>query len=157
MDGERGVTEPIEHVIDRLIEVGSPSSDTSLEGFVIDADHAIFMSHALTNSRVQITGDLRVLLAIDTTVSATTEKLQDVSRALRDVWAELAYKSFQASTITWYREATILRFATYSEQFGMFVTGRIVASGGPYADLAHRFEQDFGKLHGPLPSLPTRD
>jgi hypothetical protein len=151
------VTQPIESVIDRLIEVGSPSSGHDLEGFVADADHAIFMSHALTDSRVRLAGDSRALLAIDTTVSATTEKLQDVSRALRDVWAELAYKSLQASAITWYREATILRFATYAEQFGMFVTGRIVASGGPYAQLVDRFERDFGKLSGPLPSLPTPD
>ena len=151
------MVEPIEPVIDRLIETAAPSSGADLDGFALDADYALFECAAIADRRLRTTDDPRCLVIIEASVSETVADLQEVGRALRIVWARLAYQDFQACTSVRYREATVLRFVTYLARGNLFVTGCLVASGGPYARLVDRFERDFQKLDGSLPRLSELD
>ena len=149
------VTLLIDSVIDGLMATAAPSSGDNLSGFVLDADHDLFeLSSIFTDRRIRITDDPSCLVVIEATVSDSVETIQAVSQALRTLWIGLAYADFQASRTVPYREATVLRFATYMARGNLFVTGRIVAGGGPYSNLAEEFERRFGKLSGPLATLP---
>ena len=151
------MVELIDAVIDGLIATAHPSSGANLSGFAMDMDHALYMAKELAEFRIRRTDGPRCLLIVEATVADEAERLPDVSRALGRIWTDTAYAGFQASACVRYREATVLRFATHLASANLFVTGRIVAAGGPYTALVDRFERTFRKLSGPLPPLPALD
>jgi hypothetical protein len=143
----------IDAVIEHLLAIAAPSSGENMLGFVIDLDHALFERPDLTEPHIRATDDPRCLVVAETAVGDSVQSLQEIAAALRDVWDGIAYKDFEASSCVWYEEATVLRFATCLERGHLFVTGRIVVSGGPYPMLVESYNRDFGWLRGPLPSL----
>lgn len=144
----------IEGVIAAVRANSQPSFGDNLLGFSIDADHYVAESGVLVDVDVRTTRDAECLVDVRATVADHVQSLQEVSSALREAWTPLAYSDLQATSCIWYREATVLRFVTAMHDPGLFVTGRIIARGGPQPRLVERFLKDFGALHGPLPSLP---
>jgi hypothetical protein len=146
----------IERVIEAIASDGYPSSGDSLARFATDAEHHLSKSGMLEDVDVDQTGEAKCLLAIRATVTGRARTLQDVSTALRQAWAALGYSDFQAASCTWYSDATVLRFVTGIASQRTFVTGEIVARGGPYEKLVETFEHDFGDVHGGLSPMPGK-
>ncbi|MGB2718033.1 MAG: hypothetical protein WBC51_27850 [Vicinamibacterales bacterium] len=144
----------IEAVIQAVRGQGQPSSGDNLAGFAIDADHYVAEGGALVDVDVRTTDRPECLVEVRATVADHVQSLQDVASALREAWTSLAYSDLQATSCGWYREATVLRFVTAMQRPALFVTGRIVARGGPQERLVERFIRDFSALHGQLPHLP---
>jgi hypothetical protein len=148
-------------MIERIIQIvttGSyPSAGDTLARFATDASHYLSQSGVLEDIDVQQTDEPLRLFEIRATVSAKARTLQEVSTTLRQAWTALAYTEFEASSCERYEDGTILRFVSAKrEGGGQFVTGEIVAQGGPYAQLAERFEHEFGDMHGGLAPMPRR-
>ena len=143
-----------ESVISEVVSTASASSGDNLTGFVYDAEHYLSENEVLVDVSVRRTAEPRCLLVIDARVTDKATTLQDVASTLREAWVSLAYAEFEASSCAWYREATLLRFVTVMSGPRLFVTGRVIASGGPYDRLVERFVREFGELHGPLDSVP---
>jgi hypothetical protein len=148
----------IERVI-QMVSTGSyPSSGEGLARFATDAQHYLSQGGILEDVEVDPTDEPTRLLAIRATVTSRAQTLQDVSRTLRQAWTALAYAEFEASSCEWYEDGTILRFVTAMRQGGgVFVSGEVIAQGGPYAQLVERFEHDFGDMHGGLAPMPKRE
>jgi hypothetical protein len=146
----------IERVIQMLVADGYPSSGDKLAGLSVDAEHYLSQSGILEEVSVRQTGEPECLLAIQATVTSRAQSLQDVSTTLRRAWAALASSAFEASSCAWYQDATVLRFVTVMKG-GVFVSGEVVAQGGPYAQLVEKFEHEFGDMHGGLGPRPKRE
>jgi hypothetical protein len=94
--------------------------------------------------RVQRTDDPSCLLRINLVAFATTPTLQKISAALRQAWAKLVYFGFEASMIEQYRDATVMRFVTATENGGLCVTGEVIASSPAHEQLVLQYEEGFG-------------
>lgn len=143
----------IERVIDLVCQNARPGSGTNLEGFVTDADFYLWKSGFLDAIRVRQTDRPQRMLEIEATVTDKAQSLQEVAWALREAWTNLAYADFEASSCRWYREGTVLDFVTIMRERGVFVTGRMFATGTSQAELVARFVRDFGPMYGELQSL----
>ena len=86
------------------------------------------------------------MIEIEAVLAEGVDSLQAVANQLKGLWDVLAYNCFEASSIEWYREATILRFVTVNKSEGYYLTGKVRVSGGPYPKLAESFQQHFGEL-----------
>ena len=145
----------IENLIVRIAREFPASSGDNLDGFVMDADCYFSQQDAFASAQVERgVGPLSVV-NISIILAESVQSLQQVARALEAAWTETRYKHFAASGITWYREATVLRFVTVVSDESYFISGTATASGPRYADLVQAFERDFGSMHGPLPSTES--
>ena len=89
-----------------------PSSGDNLTGFLMDADHFFSEHWAFATVDVRRREDVTSLLNVTLSISERVQSLQDLSHALGDVWRSIAYQHFEASSVTWFREATVFRFVT---------------------------------------------
>jgi hypothetical protein len=133
----------IEQVIRVVVSNASMSFGDDLTGFVIDADHALEGEATFENVQIARTDRRESLLEITATVPAGMTTLQDVANALRRAWEFMAYSELQATSVAWFREATVMRFVTASSRGQLCVTGRILVTAPHYDQLVSRFEQDF--------------
>lgn len=132
----------IENLIDMLTTTGSPASEEWLVGgWIVNAKDALAHSKELVKSQVQVTTASRCIVRIKAKVSESTASIQDVNKGLKSAWAAgMAYKYFQATNCTWYKEAMVLRFATMLSDDAPYITGSIVVDGARYASLASLYE-----------------
>lgn len=143
----------IEKVIEELVATLPPPDRSNRLGFHWDLASALERCSALREPSVSVTPDPRRIFDVRATVAQSVPSLQDLARELERVLDVVQYLDFRTSSIVWFREATVARFAT-SPGAGLYlVTGRIEVSGGPYSRLVERFEYDFDE-DGPLPTLP---
>lgn len=143
----------IEEVISSVIENMRSSSNDVSEGFFLDVDHFLEECQALQSVQVESSSDPRSLVVATAEVDPSVDSIQDLTFALKEVWAAIAYLHFEATSIQWFKEATVLRFVTVISDDNYYVTGTIRVAGPHYPLLAQRFERDFGDMHGPLPNL----
>jgi len=143
----------IESIIDEVLKTGRVSSGDDLTGFVIDTDYALSDQEIFTTIDVQRTDDPRSLVNAKIEVRDGVPAIQEISKAFAAAWQRIAYTEFQACSIVWYREATILRFITTSSR-GLCVTGTFVARSNDYGRLVDQFNRDFGSITSPLRSFP---
>jgi hypothetical protein len=143
----------IEEVISSVIENMRSSSNDVSEGFFVDVDHFLEQCQALQSVQFEPSSDPRSLVVAIAEVDSSVESIQDLTYALKEVWGAIAYLHFEATSIQWFKEATVLRFVTVISDENYYVTGTIRVAGPHYPLLVQRFERDFGDMHGPLPSL----
>lgn len=152
------VPDVIESVIDGIIGRHPPSTDGNLGGFLCDLDRAVERSQKLANSRTTVLGtprgqpwgcaegDPRNMLAIEVDVTDKVESLQDLAQELKRLWDMCRYSYFEAASVRWAKEATVLRFITVIDHDDFFVSGTITAAGASYPRLAESFERRFSGL-----------
>jgi len=143
----------IERVISDIVRNIPPSSGDNLTGFVIDADHFFAQCETLESVAVNRSPNPLSLLEIRADAVASVNTVQDLSHSLVGAWESIAYGHFQASAVHFYKEATVLRFVTVISGDAFYVSGTVHVAGPHYPNLVHRFERDFGAMHGPLSSL----
>jgi hypothetical protein len=143
----------IEQIIDQVTAALSPSDSINLSGFLQDADYYFFAHPAFAAAEIERTPDPASLVRIKLTLADDVATLQAVANALREVWHSILYNHFEACSITWYREATCLRFVTVVGNDLFHVTGTAYALGAGYTNLVAAFDRDFG-IYGPLPGVP---
>ena len=136
----------LESVVTEVFRSALPSAGDNLAGFAEDAERSLRATRVFSGVTVRRVGDPRCLLDIRAEVGRSAESLQAVSDALCSAWVSMAYEGFEASSCVWFREAMVLRFVTAMEGARLFVTGRVLVSGGPYLELVQRFEGAFGSL-----------
>lgn len=144
----------IEQIIAQVTAALSSSANDNLDGFLHDADYYFGSHPAFAAAKIERTPDPASLLRIKLTLTDDVATVQAVANALREVWLSILYNHFEASSITWYREATCLRFVTVVGNDLFHVTGTAYALGAGYPNLVAAFERDFGNIHGPLPGIP---
>lgn len=147
----RKATELIESVIQQITKELPPGEGDDLSGFCCDAAESLRKARWVEEHSVRTNSDPSCLVDVEAVLGEQAESLQAVAACLKGLWAALAYRGFEASSIEWYRNATVLRFVTVNLRGGYFVTGRVHVSGGPYSRLAGAFERRFGAL-GEAPS-----
>jgi hypothetical protein len=132
-----------------------PSSGDNLTGFLMDADHFFSEHGAFATVDVRRSEDVTSQLNVTLSISERVQSLQDLAYALGDVWRSIAYQHFEASSVTWFREATVFRFVTVISGELFFVSGTARASGPHYPRLVEAFERDF-RLLDPTPGNGVR-
>jgi len=140
----------IEDVIRIWIEQQRVSAGDDLTGFVADADYYFGAQPAFLDVRIIRTTDPSSLLNAAITVQPEVASVQQISDAFRAAWLNVAYFDFEATSIRWHQEATVLRFITGSPRSRLGVTGTFIASGVQYPELVATFIREFG----PLDSMP---
>jgi hypothetical protein len=140
----------IERVIQCVMETTVPSSDDNLVGFEFDAHHYFGSNDRLHNATVSRTNDNGCMVEMRGEITAEVTSLHAITGLLNEIWRELAYSHFYASSIEWYKEATNLRFVTVISADSFYVTGRMVITGPHYLKLVAQLEPDFQRL---LPSF----
>ena len=144
----------IPELIARLRETIPPSEGDDLLGFEMDCDVFFGEGASIDNVAVTHSTDPCELLRIRVRLAPSAATLQDVSHALTTAWQNVAYSDFQATSLEWFQEATVLRFVTVISGARFFVSGCAVATGPTYASLVSAFHRDFGTLRGPLRHMP---
>ncbi|HYC58592.1 MAG TPA: hypothetical protein VEK79_03420 [Thermoanaerobaculia bacterium] len=142
----------IEHVIQTVLSFVRVSGGDDLTGFVIDADHALSGEETFENVEIVSTDRSENLLEITATAPLSMATLQDVAEALKRAWQFMAYPDLQATSITWHREATVMRFVTAGARGQLCVTGRVIITAPHQDKIVKAFEEDFS-FAGRLPSL----
>jgi len=133
----------MDDVIARTLAWARPSDGDNLTGFVMDADHAFESTEMFDSVHVERTGDASRLVVIRLVVGKNVPTLQSVASALREAWSGLAYLGFQASAIERYRDATVMKFVTATDDGGLCVTGEVIAVSAAQERLVAEFEQNF--------------
>ena len=150
--------QPCCDVIEKLIsDIASrlpPSSGDDLLGFAMDVDVRFGEEEGFEDVTTQRVANPLELLRVKIVLSERMTSLQDVSQKASRAWMRVAYDRFQASSVTWFREATEIRFVTIIGGDHFFVSGRAIVTGTTYAKLVERFEETFGGVHGPIPPMP---
>ena len=133
----------IEDFISTIIQTREISDDSSLDGFCMDADHYFGNHPAFLDVEVKVRPQYKeCVISIEVKISDAVSSLQEISHALNDVWLEIHYRDFQASSCEHFFEATVFRFVT-GVDFSLLVTGEVVATGANYTDLVKIHERDF--------------
>ena len=143
----------IPELIARLRETIPPSEGDNLLGFQMDCDVFFGEADSIDDVAVAKTTDPYELLRIRVRLGPSAATLQDVSRALTTAWQSVAYSDFQATSLEWFQEATVLRFVTVIGGARFYVSGCAIATGPTYPSLVTAFHRDFGALRGPLRHL----
>jgi hypothetical protein len=147
----------IERVIEMVSTGAYPLAGEALATFSADAQHYLTQGGILDDVFVETTDEVGCLLRIEASVTSRAQNLHDVSRTLRQAWMALAFAEFEAASCDRYSDGTVLRFvAAKREGGGVFVSGEVIAKGGAYAQLAERYEHDFGDMRALVP-MPTRE
>lgn len=144
----------IESVISLVQLSSSPSSGDDLKGFVMDVDEAFYSASLFQESDVITSFDHSCLVKVHASIAPTIMSVQQISDALQQIAYRIGYQYLTATAITWYQEATVLRFVTVTTSNGFYVTGMAVTTGSKYKKLVDRFDREFGNLHGPLKPYP---
>lgn len=141
----------IESVIQNVIASHSPSSGENLLGFEYDADHYFGLNEIFANAKVVSHDNPLCMLELRGQILEQISTIQHLHTKLDEIWQKLAYSHFQATSLKFFREATVLRFVTLISNDGFYVTGKMIAGGGHYPQLVEQYEKDFGRT---LPSSP---
>lgn len=138
----------IENLIDMVTTTGSPASEEWLVGgWIVNAKDALSHTKELVKSQVTVTTTARCIVLVKAKASESAASIQEVNKCLKSAWAAgMAYKYFQATNCTWYKEAMVLRFATMLSDDAPYITGKIIVDGVRYASLASMYEAASGKL-----------
>jgi hypothetical protein len=139
----------IEPLITDLVATHVQSRGDDLVGFVIDADALFEDSDAFGTASVTSTPHPERLVDILVASAPEIRTLQALATSLLDVWQSLSYQHFSATSLTHFREATDLRFATVISAGAFYVTGNVRVTGDHRRKQVERYERSFG----PLPSL----
>lgn len=91
------------------------------------------------------------LVNISAEVTRHVDSLQDVCKALSEVWQSMRYRDYDAASLSWYRETTVLRFVTVISGGAFYVSGTITVAGPRYPTLVAKFEREF--VSATLPSI----
>lgn len=136
----------IEETILQIVAKGRRSSGDDLLGFEVDTAYVFEMSGRFRTFSCARTDDPRSLLEIHAVANGDITSLQEVRNALLSVWTKIAYADYGAQGCRWYKDATVMRFVTCTDNLELCVTGTITATAPHYADLAAAFERDFHVL-----------
>ncbi|MGE0708062.1 MAG: hypothetical protein AB7T09_08645 [Planctomycetota bacterium] len=150
----------VEAVMEQITKSQFPSSGGNLSGFLIDLEHALECSPVVAgNVQVRVYGQqgawerrddlLSNMVEVHAEVAEDVDSLQELASGLKRLWGDVHYGYFEATSLIWAKEATLLRFVTVLDRDELFVTGTLRVSGMHYQPLVDRFEKGFG----PLPSL----
>ncbi len=162
------VPDVIESVIDGVIGRHPPSTGGNLGGFLCDLDMAVERSQKLANQRTTVLGtprgqpwgcaegDPRNMLAIEVDVTDKVDSLQDLAQELQRIWGICRYSYFEAASLRWAKEGTVLRFITVIDHDDFFVSGTITAAGPSYPRLVESFERRFSRLRSLGAADPPR-
>ena len=141
----------MDEVIARTIVWARLSHGDNLTGFIIDAEYAFEETEAFDSVQIESTEDPARMLVIRLVAHKSVPTLQSIADALREAWLHLAYLGIQALAIEQYRDATVMRFVTATEDGGLCVTGEANATSPVYERLVTEFEQNFS-FAGPIKS-----
>lgn len=125
-----------------LIAISSrlaPSEGDNLRGFVFDAN-ALFGGSGVGDFRATSTSDPQELVRVSVRLDETLESARDAATILLRGWQSCAYRHFQATSLTLFREAARLRFVTVVSSESFFVSGTAFAWGARYSSLAATLE-----------------
>jgi hypothetical protein len=144
----------IEDTIRDWVKRNRLSAGDDLLGFVMDCDAYLGAQDIFSMADVQRSEDPLSMVNAALVVKSSVPSLQDISRAIKAAWTEIAYREFQASSLRWCEEATVFRFVTGDPLVGLGVTGTFIATGDHYARLVDEFRAEFGKLGAKIQQLP---
>lgn len=151
----------IEATIQNWLKRFRLSSGDDLSGFVIDCDAYLFHD-AFSSVEVKQTDDPLSMVNATIIIKPTVPSLQEITYALQNAWAKISYNEFQATSLHWYEEATVLRFITGVPNSGLGVTGTFMAGGKNYSALVKDFRKNFSSntrivpMPGGLPAWVSR-
>ena len=148
----------IERTIKLVVEGVPPSSGNDLVGFSIDVDHFFSADELFDDVQVKQTDQPSELLRVRVKLVSRAIRMHEISASLCAIWSRLGYPHFEASSVTRYREAVVMRFVTVMSGERLAVTGTAIVSGPTYADAVREFEHGFSKLPpypGGLPQWAT--
>lgn len=140
----------IDDVIASVLAWARLNEGSNLDGFIMDADHAFESTDTFDSVNVEATSDPSRLLLIRVVARETTSTLQEIANAMQTAWSQLVYLGFEASMINRYRDATVMRFVTASNDGHLCVTGEVVATSPNYEALVADYEANFsfaGRIH----------
>ena len=145
----------IEDLIRRIAETVPAVCGDNLTGLIIDSEH-YFGTCAVESVEVEGGRDPLSIVTIHARVKESVASVQDISQALSGVLPQVVYNHFTASSVGWYKEATVLHFITVPVRGTYYVSGTVVATGLSYPRLLAAFEQEFSRIHGPVQSWRGR-
>lgn len=143
----------IESVISLVQQSCLIAAGSNISGFITDVDFAFYQSTMFKEVDITTSSDKNSLIRARALISPAAHSVQQIGDALLSICNYIGFNHFTASSIKWYREATVLRFVTAASET-LYVTGTVVASGPKYPRLVERYDQDFGNLSGPLKPYP---
>lgn len=117
----------------------APSEGDNLRGFVLDAN-ALFGGSGVDDFRATSTAYRQELVRISVRLDETLESARDAATILLRGWQSCAYRHFQATSLTLFREAARLRFVTVVSSESFFVSGTAFAWGARYSSLTATLE-----------------
>jgi hypothetical protein len=145
----------IERVIDQIASSHRPSTGDDLSGFVHDLDWALEDGEEFESFEVHETSDPRELIRVQAVFKPGAVNIQALGQALDRVWSSVGYQFFRASSLTRYRDATVLRFVTVIGAESFFVAGSLRVTASDYATLVSQFEKDFESLGALISTEPS--
>jgi uncharacterized protein with HEPN domain len=110
------------------------------DGWLDDAGHYFCHAEGLSKAAAFKREQPDCLLELKGIVSPSVSTLIDLRTLQQRVWQNLAFSTFEASSVTFYREASVLRFITAHNKSSC-LTGRMVIGGNHYYELVRRSEQ----------------
>jgi len=144
----------VEDVIQNWVRNCQLSSGDKLAGFLDDCQASLQAQEAFASAVVTSTEDFRSMVNAVVSLKASVTSLQGVADALVKAWSDIAYRSFQATSLRWYEEATVFRFITGESMAGLGVTGTFIATGAQYSQLVERYRSENGNLGQKIVGLP---
>lgn len=145
-------------IIEELIKEWSArlrlSSGDDLGGFLLDVDFAFDEVSGVTSVNCADSATSLSLVNVIVTFETGISSVQAIGDALSSGFRRLAYPSFQASSVAWYREATVLRFITAARDGNLCVTGTMIGVTEKYDRLVDAYDYSFGSMGGRLQPFP---
>ena len=134
----------IEQTIRRVMSTIPAKCD---EGWWYDAEHFFCEHKSWKKAAAFIRTDPSCLLELKGIACEDIESLRDLRTIQQSIWQELAWSHYQASSVTFYRQASVLRFITVVRDESSCLTGRMIIGGNHYYELVRRW-------NGPIEEFP---
>ena len=141
----------IETLIKQIAEKIPPSSGGNLDGFFTDLDYALCNAKDIISAhKISITKDPYNLILVKAIGADDVTNLPDITRSLKNLWASVTYRYFEASSYAWYKEGIVLRFITVVTDEQFFVSGAIIVQGKKCQKLVSEHQQKIGRSYDSL-------
>ncbi len=115
------------------------------QGWLEDARHYFCEHEAWHKASAFERTDEHCVLELKSTVSPALSSLGELRSIQQKIWLEMAFSYFEASSVIFYKEASVLRFVTLANKTSTCLTGRMIVAEGTTFDTQECSSRDCRK------------
>lgn len=129
------------NTIIKSIEDAYPPVDPGNK-FFKEVDHFFCGNESFKRASSELVDEPLCMLELKAQVRETFTSFKDIASLMYEIWRELAYDHFEASSCTHYRQASVLKFVTVPSFQDYYISGHMIVNAVKQEHIAAQYEKD---------------